>query len=338
MTQEPAIDAPEGDDGFVPRIVYEFGLKWAQLAAFSGLIFTLFGLDKWLNGGAWTLASICALGSVYAFRRAIRTGFPATTLLSLTCLAIYLVIIISVAMRYGPPPDVLQRNRVPGSLLLGYGVMTAFAVIILAYRRQETLFGGKYPQAIQNAIARCIVDQACYRQNQEWHLLFRESGPGNTSVVMTLTYELVNRTTRPLEQTLYLTPMRPAVRFIEASAGDIAFDVNDPRNRSAAGLQIPVEVGPAKVVPVRLSAEVAYWPSDSDLFASYLASTDLSLVVSNALPNVDVFVEVLATTRINSVQLETGRVWALKDGILPYQGFKVDWFQRAPGLHSVGSA
>ncbi len=319
------------DEGFIPRVVSEFGLKWSQIAALSGLLFSLLGLDEWFNAGSWTLAAIIALVIIFAFRRFFRWTLPWVAAVSALALALYL----AGSWWIVGSPDVLawlkqdKLNRLIGTFVIGLGVMTAAAAVVLTYRRQEALFGGPYPASVSRALSAAIVDQGFYREDQKYVLTFLEANKRTTRVRIELTYRLVNRTGSRQQAYLLLTPMRPDVKFLEAVAGKTKYDVNDARNKSGAGLRIQVSLKQSEKMQVRLAAEVDYWRSDSDLFATYLPCTSLELVVRNQISDLDIHVEALSPQQVHPKDESDGtRRWKISHGLIPYQGFKVDWIRQ----------
>ena len=180
--------------------------------------------------------------------------------------------------------DYVKDHKTPATLVLAFGLMTAAAAIALAFRRQEALLGSGYPASIRKAITHNLVEGSFWRRDLSYRLTFLSTDANSTHVRIELNYVLHNRTSFTSTTVAVLTPMRPSVRYTTVKVDGRDLDANNASFRTKAGMQVPVEVKGNSSVPISLVAEVDYWRSDSDLFASYLPASRMTLTIVNKRP------------------------------------------------------
>ncbi|MEO3814603.1 hypothetical protein ABGB17_36880 [Sphaerisporangium sp. B11E5] len=314
---------------FLAKILDEFGLQWTHLAVFSGLIFSSFGLDKYLNTGAWIVSSIAAFAVAFLFRRDISGNFSLIALSSiLLCSCLIALGVIYANQNPGGLLPFVAGNKLLATVYLSFSTTLPLAICILSYRHREELFGASLPTEIRKAVKENIVELAFYKRNQKYEFVVKEVTTSHVVVHSTLSYTVFNRTSTKKDLTFSLTPMRDRVKYTGARIDGRDLDVENPAYRTELGLQIPWVLPPGKGVPVKLEAVVWYRLSDSDLLASYLPTTDFELIIENPFPDLRIAVECLFRSAIQPTQKNNRRRYRAIGGTVPYQGFKLDWFPR----------
>lgn len=316
-------------ESFLAKVLNEFGLQWAHIAVFSGLIFSSFGLEKYLNAGAWMVTTIASFAIVFLFRREVSSKFPIVVPICVAASTLLLVAGVMVASRISTGlPHFMETHRLESTVYVGLSTMLPLAVIILSYRSREDLYAGRFPLEISDAIRSNLASLSFYKRNQLYEFVVLEVDRTGVKVRLVLAYTLFNRTGAIQRMPLTLTPMREKMEFISARIDNRELDVDDPAFRSEAGLSIMWPFSPGQGHPVRLEAHIWYRHSDCDLMASYLPATDFTLIVTNPFRDLRIVVESLFREVIQpDIQGDT-RIYKSPGGTIPYQGFKLDWMPR----------
>jgi hypothetical protein len=321
------VNAPtELPEGFLSSVMREFGTQWTQILVFSGLIFTAFDVERYLNTGAWVVMTVATFTLTFLFRRSVSPNFARV---AITCAAIAIVCvglpIVVILQKNTAPLEFMQSHKSLSSIYLASAVMAPLATSILSYRLQEDTFGGPLPRELRDAIRKGMVDVRFYKSGQLYELTVLHVESDSLRVLVALKYVLINRTNRTQNYTVGLSPLRPIREFRRVRVADADIDWTNPQYRTQAGISIPWTLAARQECPVDIQEVVDYRRSDSDLYASYLPCEDFTLVLRDIPVGVDVSVESLLGEHVQP-RIEPGiKTYVAPGATLPYQGFKVDW-------------
>ena len=82
-------------NGFIAKLLKEFGIEWTHVVIISGAVLSSFHLQSYISPGIWILGVVTSFALVYIFRFQITGNFVKT---SVVCLAIVVVGILIVAL------------------------------------------------------------------------------------------------------------------------------------------------------------------------------------------------------------------------------------------------
>lgn len=319
-------------NGFLSQVLDEFGLQWTHIAVFSGLVFGAFGLDRYFNTAAWMVATIVAFSVVFLFRRQVSGRFPVVALTGALAASITLIVGYWIATSRTPThsvSDYLEAHITLSTVYLAVATMLPGAVMILSYRRQETLFGGPFPSELRQAIMSNLVELPFYKRQQTYVFEVAAVEGQTLWIKLLLSYVVVNRTKSEKEWTLGLTPSLKKVEVLSAKIDDKELDVDDPEYISQKGFLVTRQFPPESEIAVEFIARWEYHVTDADIFISYLPTTDFQLTVLNPFPDLRVVVQSLLAKKAEPEKIEGGGVRYRSDGAtMPYQGFKLSWMPR----------
>jgi hypothetical protein len=315
-------------EGLTRSFLKEFGFEWTQISLLSGVLVSSFSLQRYVNPGAWAIAVIGSFGIVYTFRRQIGGNFPRTALIA-GIGAILLLVPggLLVGSRSGDVLQTLERWRTWTTLYVAFGVCIPLAIVVLSYRKQETLYGGPYPEPIQDAIEACIVKSEFYRVDQTYEVEVLRHEDSTIRLRVLVSYTLVNRTKVDHKRTAeYSAPSPERVTFLRAEVDGNALDIADRDYHTARGLVIPLSIPAGKRVRVLLEAEETFSDKGGEMFTAYMPTTALTVRIGNPIASLRVDCESLLPEKVTPTVEGHWRTFSWSKGVLPFSGFRLYWY------------
>lgn len=319
--------------GFLGQVLEEFGVPWTSIAIFVSLIFSGFGLDKYFSVAAWIVTTAVSFTIVFLFKRQVSGNFALVALISGVIIAMLLggAALLAGGITSGTFSvshlnSFLSEHKTLSTVYVGLVIMLPLATMMLSYRRQETIFGGRFPKSLRDAIRSNLVDLPFYKENQRFELEIKEIKDDVVRIMEVLEFTIINRTRSRQEYTFGLTPGGKGHNITSVLINNDQLDVTDPEFRSLLGIRVPYKFGPGSHVYVKLAAEVDYQRTDSEVVTSYIPTTSFELVITNPFPN-DAHVAVESLLRDKATRTPNGDkfVYRSQGATLPHQGFKVSW-------------
>ncbi|WP_329132729.1 hypothetical protein OG552_13920 [Streptomyces sp. NBC_01476] len=314
-------------DGMFGKILREFGLQWTNIAVLSGVLFSTFGLEKYMNSGVWTISAVTSFCVAYFFRRQITGEFPRVAMLSgLAALLLLGGPLLYYLHRGADIGDLIAGHRNLSTTYLACSLVIPLAVAIVAYRRQEQELGGSVPVVIRQALNAAVISAAFYRENQIYMVTVASMGDGKVTLRTALTYTVRNRRKDP--QQWYGSFVSPAAetRYVRVAIDGREIDVTDPDYLSPRGLRVSRTIQGRSGLKVEFEAEEDFRASDSELFTAYAPTDSLALMVEN--PYADSLRFHFETLYPVKADPETdGQIVSCRidTGLLPFQGFRLHW-------------
>src|SRR5579864_773699 len=139
-------------EGFLSRLLQEFGLQWTHLVILSGVIFSSFDLQKYLNSGIWILGTVASFSLVFLFRHQITGNFPKVALFAGAVLVGGLLtpwVVLSLC--HFDPATVIQGWSKLATLYIAAVAGIPIGTIILSYRAQEEFLRLPLPPVLATA-------------------------------------------------------------------------------------------------------------------------------------------------------------------------------------------
>lgn len=324
-------------DSFLRGILSEFGIQWTQIAILSGVAFSSFGLEKYLNAGVWILGTLIGLSSVFFFRHQVSARLGRVAWFALPIAAAIV----------GAPIWILQHNSLPviqyladhrpqATLYLSIGVMLPVGVLIISYRKQQDLYGQNYPDPLKDAIRSYIAAGIFYREDQKYLVHVKEATSDTVLFKTTLEYTLHNRTRIPQKWSggllsSYKYNDTGALKCTAAEIDGQSIDVTDRDYHSNRGFELNLTIDGFASKTLKFEAEETLPQNSSELFTAYLAATGLTLRVENPIEDlVDVHVVSLLPDKVLPTFDGKCKIYTAPSGVLPYQGFRLYWKLRDP--------
>jgi len=320
-----SIDIKPIPDGFLSRLLDEFGIQWTHLVILSGVVFSSFGLQPFLDPGVWILGTTGSFALVYLFRNHISSNFPKTAIwggiaLSLGFLIPWMVLLVA-------GQDVarfLQDRTKVSTVYISIVAGIPLGVIILSYRAQEEFLRSPLPPAIEKAMKAISKSDFVHERVSYVIEFFRDEA----AVIMrfTVKMDLLNRSKKPALYQDHFDPAGKDKRILFAEINQTEVNINDPERLTQRGLFLSYQAEPNEKFRVTVIGESTFYARDNELVGVYFPCDFLSIRITKPPDNLDVHIQSLLPVKVDAKRLGTGDLlFEYADGVLPFQGTRIFW-------------
>ena len=316
-------------EGFLSRLLNEFGIQWTHLVVLSGVVFTSFGLQTYLDAGVWILGTIGSFGLVYLFRYQISGNFLKTTIWSFTALAAGILVgwgLLSVSHQNVGP--FMQTRTKWSTLYISVIVGVPLGIMILSYRLQDEFLRSPLPPALA-AAAKNLSQLNFVHEEVSYIISLRRDRTDDVIMTFEVTMNLVNRSKRTA---LYQDSFDPAgrnKRFVSATINGSRVNEEDWDRRTQRGLKMEYEAAPGEKFRVVVIGESTFYSRDNELVGVYLPCNILSIRIKRPPDDLMVHIESLLPQKVDAEHLPTGDLlFQYSGGVLPFQGTRIFWEPR----------
>lgn len=323
-------------EGFLSKLLDEFGIQWTHLAIISGVVFSSFGIERYLNPGVWILATVAAFGTVYLFRDQIGKDFPRVALWCfVVVVAAVLVPIAIISVSGGTTGGTLKDNRDLGTLYLAFVVGVPLGVAIISYRKQEDEKRSDLPRSLQQAVTRGVIRADFVHERVDYEVeLAYDDAVETPSVWMKyeVRMQLKNRTSRIAQYEDIFDPAGEMPEFLYVMIAGKMLDPNDPDRRTERGLVLSRDVDPGQTIEIVVRAQSRYHVRDSELIGVYLPSAEMSIASKRLPDELTSNFQSFLPRKVDPQVLSNGdQVFEWREGLLPFQGARLFWSEKRPG-------
>jgi len=313
-------------EGFLARLLGEFGLQWTHLVILSGIVFSSFGLQEYLNAGVWILGTIGSFSVVFLFRRQITGNFPKTALWAGTALVLGLLVPWAALLVAHQDLGAFMGHWVKlASLYVSAAVGIPVGVLILSYRAQDDFRWSPLPPGLAKA-EKSVSQSDFIHESVKYIIQFRRETNGDVIMRFDVTMSLLNRTKKVTPYQDYFDPAGRAKKFMYAEIDKSQINTDDPGRKTERGLLLSHDAQPNQQFSVRVIGESTFYGRDSELVGAYFPCESLSIRIEKPPNGLTVHVESLLREKVDAKPLPTGDLdFAYMDGILPFQGTRIFW-------------
>jgi len=319
-------------EGFLARLLGAYGLQWTHLAILSGVVFSSFALEKYLNPGVWVLGVVSAFGLVLLFEPYISPSFPLVAALSLLVVALLLGCAdLILHLSHRSVPRFVEHHSPSATLYIAWSTAGPVGCAVLSYRKRPDVMLFPLPAALAESTQSAIMRASFINETVDYNFeLLNAVHPelGDRQVI--LRYELTfNVWNRSRSDQLYADLFDPAgshKRFYYAAVNREVRDHDAPELRSELGLRLEHRAAPGERFQVVVRAESTFGVPGSELIGSYLPSNNMVIRIHQPPPGISIFTQSLASTPLDKNILPTGDVIiTATKAVLPYQGIRLFW-------------
>lgn len=323
---------------FLRRLLDAYGLQWTHLTIFAGVIFSSFGLQRYLNPGIWILGTVASFGLVLLFRDEITWSFPrvAAVALGIIVAAVAAPIIVLSEHHVGVSAYVTMHTLIV-TLYLSFCLGIPVGSTVLAFRAKGDFDYQPLPAELQEIIRRTITRAPFVHRSVNYKLSLAyadEHGElvasGAASPYVRFRWEVVmtvvNRAKRPERYTDLFSRYRPYDQLPYAAVNGKLVDTDDPEITTGRGFVMSYDSTPGEVFTIEVHGQTRLHTRDSELIGSYLPASLFTVRITAPPPGLRVNIHSLVPVRHDAERLANGdMVYNYPDGLLPYQGVRVVW-------------
>ena len=309
-------------------ILEEYGTSVPQFSVVIAVIIGSLGFDKYFNAGIWTIIAILCFSLVYLFRRQIGSDLRKTGIFVLVVVLLFLIPGVVVGLISKNFKLLLQENVVIGTVYSSALITIPLAMLISSYRKQERAYGLTYPNSLNNAIDNQLMKAQFYRNNIKYEIIFINRDDESVTLETRMSYDVTNRGSEAHVYSAVVRTDDPTAKPIDFSFDDERIYISDPRYRTAYGFKVPRTIPGGKTISVYSYDQSKYRLNDSELYTTYDPATDLTLQVRNLVKNLIISFEPhydRNNSKIDPKEEGDYLVVRMPDGLLPYQGVRMNW-------------
>ncbi|HWF07363.1 MAG TPA: hypothetical protein VG297_02810 [Bryobacteraceae bacterium] len=328
-----SLDVEPIPESFLSRLLNEFGLQWTHIVVLSGVVFSSFELEQYLNPGIWILGTVAALSVVYLFRHQITGNFGRTAVWAL--IAAFVVLAAPCGALIATHKDVLnllETWKKTSSLYLALALGIPLGVMILSYRAQADFRWEPLPQALATAVKQ-VAQCDFIHEAVQYSLHLRHDAQGGVILRFEVVMDVLNRSKRPALYQDYFDPAGRNKRFLSAEIKGKQIPEDDPDRIYQRGLALSHNAAPGERFRVAVTGESTFHESDSELVGVYFPCCRLSLKVARPPDDLRVHVVSLLPEKVDPEPHRTGDLmFEYAKGVLPFQGTRIFWAPRGAAL------
>lgn len=294
--------------GFLSRLLDEFGIQWTHLVIISGVVFSSFHLEQYLNPGIWILGTVGSFSVVYLFHRQVSDNFPKVALFAA----------VAVTVGIAAPLLVFQAKEIElGKFMRAWTALSTLyltAVIsgplgtaILSYRLQDEFLRAPLSDSLTNALDESVRFVDFVHSRVDYIIDLISDGESDVILRCNVTMNMVNRSK---SRSVYRDIFDPAGRerkFIRASINGNPIDCDDPERLSERGLHVDYECGAGEEFRIEVVLESKFYRRDSELVGTYLPAEALSILIRPS-SDLRVTVQSLLRKKVELKRLESGHL------------------------------
>ena len=312
--------------GFLGRLLREFGIEWTHLVVISGVVFSSFGLEKYLNPGIWILGTVASFSVVYLFRLRIKGNFPTVFFWSILIIVAGLASPLIYLLHTGEDVAVFLKTWTEvGTLYSSIIIGVPLGVSILSYRAQEEFLRTPLPAVLDKAAKESVSQSDFVLERAAYQIQFSNHSGNEVVMRFDVNIEAVNRLNRPATYNGIFDPAGRNKRFHYASIDGSPLNEQDPDRLTKRGLIVSHEVAANGKFLISVSGESTYYDRDSEIVGVYRPCAAFSLLIKVS-PGLSVNVQSLLRKKVDPRKLANGDLLVeYNDGLLPFQGMRLFW-------------
>jgi hypothetical protein len=317
-------------DSFLGKLLQEFGIQWTHLAILSGVVFSSFHLEQYLNPGLWMLGTLAAFSLVYLFRDYISKNFLVVSIWA--ALSGLILLLVPLAVLFGLGQDIpafIRQWSQAATIYLSLAIGVPAGSMILAYRNKDEFLRTPLPPQLAEAAKEAASHSDFIHESVSYQIELLPTPAKEVVMRFTVTMNVVNRAKR---KTIYQDFFDPAGRYSKMHYATIkqqSINTEDPDRSFKRGLLLTHEAEPNERFEVVVSGESTFYGRDSELVGVYLPCNSLTVRIKKPPPNLSVNIQSLLPKKIDSKPQPDGDIlFEYADGVLPFQGTRVFWEPR----------
>jgi hypothetical protein len=313
-------------EGFLARLLQEFGIQWTHLVVISGVVFSSFGLHKYLDPGVWILGTIGSFSLVYLFRYRITGNFPKTVLWAGIILLFGLSAAWAALFVAGQDPAQFLESRTKVSTLyIAIVIGIPIGAMILSYRAQDEFLRSPLPSVLATA-AKAISQSDFVHESVDYLINLTLQTNGEVTLRFDVTMDVLNRSKRAALYQDHFDPAGRNKRFIGAKIKGARINESDPNRLTQRGFFLEYHAQPSERFRIVVIGESTFYGRDNELVGVYFPCSFLSIRVVKPPDELIVHVESLLREKVDAERLATGDLlFQYSQGVLPFQGTRVFW-------------
>lgn len=313
--------------GFLNQLLRAFGIEWTHLVILSGVAFSSFGLQGYVNPGIWILGTVMSFSIVYLFRWRITGNFPKVFVWTGLSILVGLALPAFVLFKLGQEiPAFLRASTDIATAYLSMVVGIPVGIGILSYRAQDEFLRTPLPGPLENAVKDSVLNSDFIHERADYEIEFRK-GQGDEVVMH---FNVVMHVENRLKQAAtYRDIFDPAGRnksFQHAEIDGSSINQQDPERLSLRGLHLSYDAAAGQKFRVAVSGASTFHGRDSELVGVYFPCAQLSLLIRKPPSTLQVHVQSLLRRKVDPKTLPNGDLtleW--REGLLPFQGVRLFW-------------
>ncbi len=328
MARDKPDNGTISDNDPIKRLLDTYGLKWTHIVLLSGVLFSAFSLDAYLNPGLWILGTLAGLWLVYLFRDDVPIGKWTFMLpvIGLTIAALAIPVLVT-AWRVDDFTSTAREYRQLTTLYASLVVGTAVGFLTIAQKRRYYRVVDELPDTIDDALTWIYEECPAFNESISYKLRFSRVGEDRLAVEMRVRVVTRNRTREPLPRTAYFCPIGENVRFEEAAIDGIPVPIGERKFSYGRGKQIPYSIGTSSATEVTVRTIAHCGTRDADLFCTYLPAERIEIEIGPLPEGIEVDIQSLLPQDVDpTIEGDGTRTLSYSGGVLPFQGARVLWW------------
>lgn len=317
-------------EGFLAKLLQEFGFQWTHLVIISGIVFSSFGLQKYMNSGVWILGTVLAFSLVYLFRSRISGNLLKVSLWAgLASVLAFGVPFFALLDKHQDIPLLIEAWSKLATLYASLALGIPVGVTILSYKAQEEMTLTPLPAELSSAL-KSVSRSSFVHERVAYLLEFSAAEGGGVAMHMNVEMHIFNRSQH---HATYRDVFGSANRnnvFYYAEINQTIINVEDPERRFSRGLKLEHRARGQEHFRVVVNAKSTYHGRDAEFVGVYLPCSSLNIKIPNPTNEFSIQIESLLRDKVDARRLPNGDlIFEYENGILPHQGVRVSWNRSA---------
>ena len=318
-------------EGFLAKLLNAFGVQWTHLVLISGVAFSSFGLESYLDPGVWIIGTIASFSIAYIFRYSVSRDFPRTFFFAL-CIALFLCAgPVFVAQIFDISPlDTLRNWSKIATLYISLVFGIPLGIVILSYRRQINSMLEPLSISLENKIKHSITESPFVILKAEYFIRLTKFTEENVTFFFEVKFLLKNRVSEVRTYTGIFDPAGSEKRFLTCSIAGKPLNPQDPDRSFDRGLRLSHEAQAQEEFELAVSGEALMYQRDSEMVGTYLPCEQLTILLEKPNDEIVVNFQSLMREKIEPrIEPNGNLIFECVNGVLPFQGARIFWHPRA---------
>jgi hypothetical protein len=312
-------------DSFLGKLLNRFGIQWTHLAILSGVLFSSFHLEEYLNPGLWMLGTLAAFSLVYLYSDEISENFLKV---SIWCALIGLgLLLVPVATLFALGQDIpafIKQWSQAVTIYLSLAIGIPAGIMILSYRNRDEQ-RSPLPPALALA-AKQAVQSDFIHESVSYEIEFLPTPEKKIVMQFTAIMNLVNRSSRKVTYRDIFDPAGSDRDVFYATIKQQPINTKSPDRQYGRGVLLAHEAEPNERFEIVVRGRSTFHERDSELVGVYLPCSSLTVRVKKPPNGLEVNIQSLLPGK-NEAQVQPNGdiLFQYADGVLPFQGTRVFW-------------
>ena len=323
------LSEPKGaiSEAFLDKLLREFGLEWTALTVLSGIAFSSFNLDVYLNPGVWALGVFLGFSVGFLFKRYVSGNFLTVSLICLTLSAALLAGGIAILFYNNIGVLSFMKNfSAIATLYVAVSVCLPLGFGILSYKAQDDVVRFPLPTEIMDQLKTSVVSSDFYHDSVDYSVRLSVLPSGLVEMWFRVEMQLRNRLKRDTvyEDTFDPTGTDTVYKSVTVNSSQRIIETDMLTRR---GLVLRETVPAGGNIAICVEACTKMQAIDSEHFSVHFPARRMVIRLGPSPAELHTSRFLLTADKsVRPITLPSGEMeYDFSKGVLPFEGIRLFW-------------